>query len=130
MLVCWINSERYILQCCHTSKLWPKCSEVSHKQGEDSLSPFFCEGVKLILFTHSAGFHTPHWNDRTSHRGRLQWLAVNTLVCMKIQIHGCHTRSWRVFTKLETTERRILINEMVHSLLNFSMLFPLPSPLM
>lgn len=84
--------------------------KVSHKQEQDSL--FHNSSLKgQSFFTHSVGFYAPHWNDRTSNRGRLQRLAVVTLVCRKIQIHRCHTRGWRVFTKLEPTENKYLIRK-------------------
>lgn len=74
-----------------------------------TLSKLLFEAAKLILFTYSIGFYTPHWNDGTSNRGRPQGLAVISLVCIKIEIQRCHTRSWRVLTKLETEKKQYFI---------------------
>lgn len=76
-----------------------------------TLSKLVFEAAKLIPFTYSTGFYTPHWNNGTSNRGRPQGLAVITLVCIKIEIQRRHTRSWRVLTKLEREKMQYFIRK-------------------
>lgn len=107
MLICWRNSAGYVLLP-HITTVSPVLRRFTWTRTSFALSRRLFGRAKLLLFTHSVGFYAPHRNDRTSHRGRLQGLAVVALVCVKIQLQRGHTGSGRVFTKLETTQTQNL----------------------